>query len=74
MAISTLWFASFLCLHEIVWSVFGSPRILGIVIGCAAAAFFYFDPARLFTVASSPRPETTVDRRLTPTEGIPVTR
>lgn len=72
MAIASLWFASFLCLHEIAWSVFGSPRILGIIIGGVAAAFFYFDLARLFTVADSPRPDTRISRHLTPTEGIPV--
>jgi hypothetical protein len=74
LAIATLWFVSFLCLHELAWSVFGSPRVLGIVIGGAAAAFFYFDPARLFIVAELPMPDTTDDRRLTRAEGIPVSR
>lgn len=74
LAVAFLWFVSFLALHEIAWSLFGSPRVLGVVIGGAAAAFFYFDPSRLFTVASLPQQETKIDRRVTPTDRIPVTR
>ena len=45
IVIATLWFAAFLCLHEIAWSVLGSPRAFGVVIGTAAAAFYFFDPS-----------------------------
>jgi hypothetical protein len=53
LAIAALWFVAFLCLHELAWSVFGSPRALGLAVGGLAAAFFYFDPARLFTWRST---------------------
>lgn len=52
IAISSLWFVSFLCIHELAWSILGSPRLLGIVVGGSAAAFFWFDPFHLFRVAS----------------------
>jgi hypothetical protein len=74
LGIAFLWFASFLCLHELAWSVLGSPRVLGLVIGGMAAASYFFDPAHVFAAASSPHPDTTVDRRLTPAEGIPVSQ
>lgn len=48
VVIATLWFAAFLCLHEIAWSVFGSPRVLGIAAGALAAAFVFFDPKHVF--------------------------
>jgi hypothetical protein len=48
LAIAFLWFAAFLCMHEIAWSIFGSPRALGLVLGGLAASFVYFDPKRLF--------------------------
>ncbi len=48
LAISSLWFAAFLCLHEIAWSLFGSPRELGVALGVLAAGFVYFDPKQLF--------------------------
>jgi hypothetical protein len=47
-AIAILWFVSFACLHELLWSMFGSPRVLGIGVGLAAAAFYFFDLAGLF--------------------------
>ena len=42
--ISILWFLAFLCLHELVWSIAGSPRMLGLAFGSAAAAFVLMDP------------------------------
>jgi hypothetical protein len=42
--IATLWFVSFLLFHELAWSIFGSPRLLGLAIGFAAAAFVLIDP------------------------------
>lgn len=68
MAISALWFISFLCLHELAWSVFGSPRILGLVIACMAAGLYYFDPFHLFRAAPPVELDVNMDRRLTPTE------
>jgi len=53
-AVSALWFVSILCLHELAWSVAGSPRPLGIVLGALAAAFVWFDPFGQFH--PSPRP------------------
>jgi hypothetical protein len=48
LAIASLWFVAFLCMHEIAWSLFGSPRALGVVLGGTAACFVYFDPKHLF--------------------------
>lgn len=48
LVISSLWFAAFLCLHEIAWAVFGSPRELGVALGVLAASFVYFNPKQLF--------------------------
>jgi hypothetical protein len=64
VAIAALWFVAFLSLHELAWSMFGSPRHLGIVAGAVGAALFYFDPARLFTVAPPKRSATTVSPHL----------
>jgi hypothetical protein len=69
-AISSLWFVSFLCVHELVWSLSGSPRLLGIVLGGSAAAFFWFDPFHLFRVASpAPLNVAGIDQALTRGEG-----
>lgn len=73
-AIAALWFVSFFCLHELAWSVFGSPRLLGILVGGVAAAFFYFDPFRLFAAAPSAGPDVGVNQRLAPPEGAVLTR
>jgi hypothetical protein len=53
VGIASLWFVAFLCLHELAWSTVGSPRFLGIAFGVAAAAFVFFDPARLFAPSPS---------------------
>ena len=55
LSIASLWFVAFLCLHELAWSVFGSPRILGLAIGGLAAAFILVDPWHLATPASTVR-------------------
>jgi hypothetical protein len=59
LTITFLWFVAFFCLHEIAWSVFGSPRLLGIVAGALAAAFFFFDPKRVFVSQAGPAAQTT---------------
>jgi hypothetical protein len=45
--IAALWFFAFFCVHELAWSLFGSPRLLGVAVGAAAAAFILIDPVRL---------------------------
>ena len=45
--IAGLWFFAFLCVHELAWSVLGSPRILGLAFGAAGAAFVLMDPVGL---------------------------
>lgn len=47
ISIAALWFFAFFCAHELAWSVFGSPRLLGIAVGAAAAAFVLIDPLRI---------------------------
>jgi hypothetical protein len=44
IGIATLWFVAFLLFHELAWSVFESPRVLGLAVGAAAAAFVLMDP------------------------------
>ena len=62
-SISALWFVSFVCLHEVAWSVAGSPRILGLVAGGLAAGFCYFDPFHCLAGNSSLQPEVLEERR-----------
>jgi hypothetical protein len=57
LTISALWFVAFFCLHELAWSVFGSPRVLGLAIGCLAAAFVWVDPIRIVRPAATARPD-----------------
>jgi hypothetical protein len=52
-----MWFVSILCMHELAWSVVGSPRPLGFVLGGLAAAFVWLDPIAQFH--ASPRPSLT---------------
>ena len=47
ISIAALWFFAFFCVHELAWSLFGSPRLLGVAVGAAAAAFILIDPIRL---------------------------
>ncbi|HET9345023.1 MAG TPA: hypothetical protein VFO05_04905 [Candidatus Limnocylindrales bacterium] len=42
-----LWFFAFFCVHELAWSFLGSPRLLGVAVGAAAAAFILIDPVKL---------------------------
>ncbi|HEX5014208.1 MAG TPA: hypothetical protein VFV72_08620 [Candidatus Limnocylindrales bacterium] len=44
---ASMWFVAFLCVHELAWSLFGSPRILGLAFGAAGAAFVLMDPVGL---------------------------
>jgi hypothetical protein len=73
LGIATLWFVAFLLFHELAWSVFGSPRVLGLAIGIAAAAFVIIDP--LGIVDSRPRRTAAIARRridaLARLEGVP---
>jgi hypothetical protein len=51
VAVASLWFFAAFCVHELAWSMFESPRILGLAFGAAAAAFVLLDPLRLLTSA-----------------------
>jgi hypothetical protein len=53
-AISALWFVSILLMHELAWSLFGSPRPLGPILGIVAASLVWLDPFGQFH--SSPTP------------------
>jgi hypothetical protein len=68
-AVSALWFVSILCLHELAWSVAGSPRPLGIVLGALAAAFVWFDPLGQFHPLSRPSLPNGTSSRLVPKPG-----
>lgn len=58
-----MWFVSILCLHELAWSVAGSPRPLGFVLGALAAAIIWFDPiGQLHPAAPTTPPEATASR------------
>lgn len=43
-AIALLWFIAVLVAHELIWSMTGSPRLLGPTLGAIAAAFTFLDP------------------------------
>jgi hypothetical protein len=47
LTVSALWFVAFFCMHELAWSLFGSPRVLGLAVGGIAAAFVWVDPLHL---------------------------
>ena len=51
-AISMLWFVAAVAVHELFWSLTGSPRPLGLVIGVMAALFAWIDPFRQFHPAT----------------------
>jgi hypothetical protein len=46
--VATLWFVSIFVAHELAWSIAGSPRQLGLILGVIAAAFIWIDPLRQF--------------------------
>lgn len=45
--IASLWFIAAFCMHDLAWSIVGSPRILGLALGAVAAAFVLIDPLRM---------------------------
>jgi hypothetical protein len=49
VAVASLWFFAAFCMNELAWSMFESPRILGLAFGAAAAAFVLIDPFRMLT-------------------------
>jgi hypothetical protein len=53
-AISALWFVSILLMHELAWSIFGSPRPLGPILGIVAASFVWLDPFGQFHTSRFP--------------------
>jgi hypothetical protein len=69
-AISALWFFSILCMHELAWSLFGSPRVLGIILGGLAAAFVWFDPIAQFHASPRPRFSNSSATHLVPGTGL----
>jgi hypothetical protein len=54
--IATLWFLSAFCMHELAWSLAGSPRILGLAFGAAAAAFVLIDPLHMLARSTAVAP------------------
>jgi len=57
LMVSALWFVALFCLHEVAWSVLGSPRLLGLLIGGLGAAFVWADPFHLSRVTPTSRPD-----------------
>ena len=56
ISIAALWFFAFFCVHELAWSLFGSPRLLGVAIGAGAALFVLIDPLRIVRAARPTAP------------------
>ena len=61
--ISTLWFVAAVVVYELVWSLTGSPRPLGIAVGVLAGAFAWVDPFHQFHSASATGAATAAQRR-----------
>ena len=56
--VATLWFVSIFVAHELAWSITGSPRPLGVILGLIAATVVWIDPLKVF----HPRSQETGDR------------
>ena len=54
--VAGLWFFAAFCMHELAWSLFESPRILGLAFGAAAAAFVLIDPLHMLARSSANMP------------------
>ena len=54
--VASLWFFAAFCMHELAWSLFESPRILGLAFGAAAAAFVLIDPLHMLAGSSASMP------------------
>jgi hypothetical protein len=46
IAVAILWFGMVALAHEVLWSITGSPRLLGLVLGVIVAGFTWVDPTR----------------------------
>jgi uncharacterized membrane protein AbrB (regulator of aidB expression) len=46
--VASLWFVSIFVAHELAWSIAGSPRPLGLILGLIAATIVWIDPLRVF--------------------------
>ena len=46
--VATLWFVSIFVAHELAWSIAGSPRPLGVILGLIAATIVWIDPLKQF--------------------------
>lgn len=55
--IASLWFFVAFCMHELAWSLAGSPRVLGLVLGVAAAAFVLIDPIQMLARTATVEPK-----------------
>lgn len=55
--IAGLWFVAAFCMHELAWSIAGSPRVLGLVLGVAAAAFVLIDPIQMLARTATVEPK-----------------
>ena len=50
-----LWFASIWFAYEVIWSLTGVPRVLGPLMGAAAAIVVTIDPTGWFWSRTTPR-------------------
>jgi hypothetical protein len=47
-AVAMLWFVFVFTAHEPAWSIAGSPRPLGVILGLIAATVIWIDPLKQF--------------------------
>lgn len=46
--VAMLWFVSIFIAHELAWSIAGSPRPMGVILGLIAATIIWIDPLKQF--------------------------
>jgi hypothetical protein len=68
--LAALWFVSILWLHELAWSVAGSPRPIGFLLAGFAAAVIWFDPLARFHPSPRLAANDRADDRLIPETGL----
>lgn len=69
-AIALLWFIAIALAHELIWSLTGSPRLIGPTLGTIAALFVFFDPLRQFHPSLRPEATSAPNERLPIKAGI----
>jgi hypothetical protein len=68
-----LWFVSIFVAHELAWSIAGSPRPLGVILGLVAATIVWIDPLKQFHPRSPVRGDRFMSGRI-PSEVGPALR